>query len=426
MGKSRRPTRVYVLAVIAAGPVALIGGALAAPSVTGDVGFWAVLLVVATAAQLRAVHLSAKNKVMVGDLPIFAAVLTVTAPVAMLIGGVSTFVGLRFATKQGLRNRLFNASGTLLATGAAAAVYRGLAHGPSLLDDPIAIALAAATSYLAKSTITDIVIALQLRRDPVRGWWRAHRREIWYHVALYALGVIAAMLAERQPWTLALFLAPMGVLLWGLRETTRLRQSTKEAIIELADVIDRRDPYTFGHSQRVAELSRRLARHLRLPAARVDLIAEAARMHDIGKVSIPDQILKKPGPLTEREWAEMRKHCEIGYRFLQQLPDFADGAELVLCHHERHDGHGYPRGLAGTEMSLDASIISVSDAYDAMTTDRVYRPALAGHRVIAELRSGRGSQWDGRAVDGMLALIDQGVVSPSTAPVALTASLGTM
>lgn len=422
MKKLRRPIRVYVVAVIAAGALALIAALLVTPISSSDLLLWAALMTVATAAQLRAVHISAKNKVMVGDLPIFAAVLVTAPPVAMAIGGLSTFIGLRFATSSALHSRLFNAAGTILATGAAATVYRSLAHGPSLLDDPVAIALAAVTSYMVKSTITDIVIAMQLRRDPVRGWWKTHRREIWYHAALYALGVIAAISAERQVWTLLLFLVPLGLILMALRETTRLRQRTKEAIIELADVIDRRDPYTYGHSQRVAELSRRLARHLKIPSERIDLITEAARMHDIGKISIPDRILKKPGPLTESEWAEMRTHCENGHRFLQQLPDFGDGADLVLCHHERVDGKGYPRGLAGTELSIDASIIAVCDAYDAMTTDRVYRPALSAHRVVAEIRAGRGSQWHVRAADGLLDLIDVGAVVPATMPAALPAS----
>jgi HD-GYP domain-containing protein (c-di-GMP phosphodiesterase class II) len=420
--KLRRPVRAFVLAVIAAGAVALIAAVLTTPISPVPIVLWAALLALATAAQLQAVHVSVKNKVMVGDLPIFASVLITPLPIAMGIGALSTFVGLRFATRNGFQNRLFNASGTLIATGAAGVVYRTLAHGPSLLDDPLAIGLAAATSYLVKSSITDLVIALQLRRDPVRGWWSTHRREIWYHAALYLLGVLAAVSAERQVWTLLLFLVPLALILVALRETTRLRQRTRDAIVELADVIDRRDTYTYGHSQRVAELSARLARHLKLPAERVDLITEAARMHDIGKISIPDRILKKPGPLTSSEWEEMRRHCEIGHRFLLQLPDFADGAELVLCHHERVDGGGYPRGLAGTELSLDASIIAVADAYDAMTTDRVYRPALATYRVIAELRAGRGTQWHGRAVDGMLDLIDEGSVAQSLAPAASAAS----
>lgn len=238
---------------------------------------------------------------------------------------------------------------------------------------------------------------------------------MFHHAALYMLGILAAVTAERQTWSLALFLVPMALILLALREATRLRRHTKDAIVELADLIDQRDPYTYGHSQRVAEHASRVAKRLRLAPERVELITEAARMHDIGKVTTPDHILKKPAALDAREWSEMRKHCESGHRFLQQIPDFVDGAELVLCHHERVDGSGYPRKLRGSDLPLEASIISVCDAYDAMTSDRVYRQALTFERVVAELGGGRGTQWREEAVDAVLELMSEGAIAPASA-----------
>jgi HD-GYP domain-containing protein (c-di-GMP phosphodiesterase class II) len=334
----------------------------------------------------------------------------------MDLGGVSTFIGLRFATKQPLYNRLFNAAGTVLTAGAAAWVARSLAGAKPLLEDPVAIAAGAATFYLVKTFLTDGVIALQLRRDPIRGWWANHRIDVFHHAALYLLGILAAISAERQIWTVVLFVAPVGLILLVLRETTRLRRRTKDAIIQLADLIDQRDPYTYGHSQRVAEHSQRVARQLRMPAERVELITEAARMHDIGKITTPEHILKKPAALDAREWSEMRKHCESGHNFLRSLPDFTDGAELVLSHHERVDGCGYPRQLKGIDLPLEASIIAVCDAYDAMTSDRVYRPALPHDRVVRELRMGRGTQWHEKAVDALLQLVDDRTIVPYVTP----------
>jgi len=423
MKKLRGPVRLYVQSIIAIGAVALAAAPLFAQRGSTDLLLVAGLLAVATAANAQAVHISAKTKVTVGGGIVFAAVLSVAPWAAMLIGGLSAFIGLRISTSQTLYNRLFNASGTVLAAGVAAVVYRTLAIGPGLLDDPLAIAVAGITYYIVKSTITDVVIALQLRRDPVRGWWAMHRREIWHHLALYVLGVLAAAAAQIQPWTIVLFLVPLGLVLLALRETNRLRQRTRSAIIELADLIDQRDPYTYGHSQRVAEHSQKVAKKLRLQPERVELITEAARMHDIGKISTPENILKKPAALNALEWAEMRKHCEQGHRFLASLPDFADGAEMVLSHHERVDGKGYPRALRGVELPLEASIIAVCDAYDAMTSDRVYRPALSHDRVVAELRSGRGAQWHEKAVDALLDLVDDRLILPYAAamPVAVGA-----
>jgi HD-GYP domain-containing protein (c-di-GMP phosphodiesterase class II) len=155
-----------------------------------------------------------------------------------------------------------------------------------------------------------------------------------------------------------------------------------------------------------------------MPPERVELITEAARMHDIGKITTPEHILKKPAALQPHEWAEMRKHCEAGHKFLRSLPDFTDGAELVLSHHERVDGAGYPRKLRGLDLPIEASIIAVCDAYDAMTSHRVYRPALPYERVVAELTAGRGTQWHEKAVDALLELVTEQKIVPYAAPVA--------
>jgi HD-GYP domain-containing protein (c-di-GMP phosphodiesterase class II) len=412
--KLRRPVRLYVLAVIALSVAAFTVSPWMPAQGSLDPLLIASLFAVATVADLRVVHVSAKMKVTVGGAAVFAAVLTVVPVAAMAIGALETFIGLRFSTKQPLYNRLFNAAGTAIAAGSAAWLYRAIARGPAPLDDPIAVVLGAVTYYIVKATITDIVISLQLRRDPIRSWWADHRRELFAHGALYTLGALAAVAAERQTWSLTLFLVPMAIVLLALREATRIRQRTRDAIIELADLIDQRDPYTYGHSQRVAEHANRVARRLRLAPERVELITEAARMHDIGKVTTPDHILKKPAALDPREWIEMRKHCESGHRFLQQIPDFEVGADLVLSHHERYDGTGYPRKLKGVDLPLEASIIAVCDAYDAMTSDRVYRAALPFQKMVSELRAGRGTQWHEKAVDALLELVNEGAVAPAS------------
>jgi putative nucleotidyltransferase with HDIG domain len=200
-----------------------------------------------------------------------------------------------------------------------------------------------------------------------------------------------------------------------------VREQTKTAILELADLIDLRDPYTHGHSQRVAALAERLARRLRLQYAQVELIHDAARVHDIGKIGTNDLVLLKPGPLTDEEQREMRRHAEIGHRLLRRLPEFWEGAELVLSHHERHDGGGYPRGLKGDELPIEVSVIAVADTYDAMTTDRPYRKGLAWDAVRAELVRQRGKQWREGAVDCFIEMIDEDrrnarVERPQTSP----------
>jgi putative nucleotidyltransferase with HDIG domain len=327
----------------------------------------------------------------------------------MVVAGATTLIALHFrGVRQRWYNRGFNAATSLLSTGAAGAAFVLVAGpGAQVSDAPWAIGIAAITKYLVGTALVDGVVALQLRRNPLTGWWTLHQRLLPYEGALLILGALAAIAAQAQPWTLILFAVPMAIVLLTLRDSAQVREQTKTAILELADLIDLRDPYTHGHSQRVAALAERLARRLRLEYAQVELIKDAARVHDIGKIGTNDLVLLKPGPLTDEEQREMRKHAEIGHRLLRRLPEFWEGAELVLSHHERHDGAGYPRGLKGDELPIEVSVISVADTYDAMTTDRPYRKGLAWDAVRAELVRQRGKQWRERAVDCFIEMIDE-------------------
>ena len=149
-------------------------------------------------------------------------------------------------------------------------------------------------------------------------------------------------------------------------------------------------------------------------------------MHDIGKIGTNDNVLLKAGPLDADEQAEMRRHVEIGHRLLRRLPEFWEGAELVLSHHERHDGKGYPRGLQGDELPLEVSVISVADTYDAMTSDRPYRKGMPWEKVRIELQRCRGAQWREVAVDAFIAMIEderREVATRQPAPVPASARL---
>ncbi|HEV8468327.1 MAG TPA: HD-GYP domain-containing protein [Candidatus Limnocylindria bacterium] len=421
MSRLRWPLRLYILAVLGAALAVLPAGAAFRGDLrTSDTLLLALVTAMAAVGQLWPVHLSVKVKMTVDETATFAACLLLGPFYAMVAAGASTLIALHFrGVRQRWYNRGFNAASSVLATGAAATVYVVIA-GPNstVVREPWAILLAAVTKYVVHTALVDVVVALQMRRSPLVGWWRLHRRLLPYEAALLLIGALGAIAAQSQPWTLLLFGAPMAVVLFTLRDSARVREQTKSAILELADLIDLRDPYTHGHSQRVAELAERLAKRLRLEYTQVELIRDAARVHDIGKIGTNDLVLLKPGPLTDEEQKEMRRHTEIGHRLLKRLPEFWEGAELVLSHHERHDGRGYPRGLKGDELPFEVSVISVADTYDAMTTDRPYRKGLAWDAVRAELLRQRGKQWRERAVDAFIDMIDEERrVVPSGRPV---------
>ena len=164
--------------------------------------------------------------------------------------------------------------------------------------------------------------------------------------------------------------------------------------------------YTFEHSRRVAELARATARRLNMGADDVEQITMAARVHDVGKIGIKSSVLMKPAALTDGEWQEMRSHPEVGARLIAQFPQFTRGRDIVLHHHERYDGKGYPRGLAREQIPYGARVLAVADAWDAMTSHRAYRRALDIDRARAEMVRGTGTQFDPSVLSTFLAVLD--------------------
>jgi putative nucleotidyltransferase with HDIG domain len=204
-----------------------------------------------------------------------------------------------------------------------------------------------------------------------------------------------------------------------LAELKRLASGTDRAArfraaASLARAVDARDVYTGSHSQRVAELAARMARRLGLPEEDVELTRLAGSLHDLGKLAIPEEILRKPGPLTEPERMVLERHPQIGFRMLESL-GVDPVAEWVLHHHERWDGSGYPDGLPGEEIPLGARIIFVADAYDAMTSERVYRRRVAPTEAIVELKRCAGTQFDPEIVDAIAEEIGEQVEPPRVA-----------
>jgi putative nucleotidyltransferase with HDIG domain len=165
------------------------------------------------------------------------------------------------------------------------------------------------------------------------------------------------------------------------------------AAASLAKAVDARDTYTGSHSERVGELAARVAKRLGLDAEQVELTRLAGSLHDLGKLAIPEEILRKPGTLADSERLVLERHPQIGFRMLDSL-GVDPVADLVLHHHERWDGAGYPDGLHGESIPLGARIIFVTDAYDAMTSDRIYRPKRSSQAALAELERCAGTQFD--------------------------------
>jgi putative nucleotidyltransferase with HDIG domain len=186
------------------------------------------------------------------------------------------------------------------------------------------------------------------------------------------------------------------------RQFDEMRQMFEGTVRALISAIDAKDQYTCGHSSRVSELAESLARDLGLPDSEVETVRMAGLLHDIGKIGVSDAVLQKPGALNKEEFAEIKKHPELGYRILCGIKQFESILPGVRYHHESWDGRGYPEGLAGEAIPRIARILGVADAFDAMTSTRPYRNGMPIEQVEAIFRQGRGKQWDAEVVDRLL------------------------
>jgi len=184
----------------------------------------------------------------------------------------------------------------------------------------------------------------------------------------------------------------------------RLEQSYDDTLEALGGALDLKGAETDGHRQRVTAFCIPIAKAIPVPNGYLPILARAAFLHDIGKMAIPDSILRKPGPLNNDEKQIMRTHCEIGYNMLTKIPFLRDAAEIVLAHQEFYDGTGYPRGLKGEEIPLGARIFAVTDALDVMISDQPYRRAMPLSQAREEIRRCSGAQFDPKVVEVFLSL----------------------
>jgi putative two-component system response regulator len=179
----------------------------------------------------------------------------------------------------------------------------------------------------------------------------------------------------------------------------QLHQAYEASLIMLANAIELRDQYTRGHVERVMRYTELIARYVGLSPGQASPLRFGAILHDIGKIYIKETILSKAGPLSDQEWVEMKRHPVIGAELVKKIPYLLPALPVIRYHHERWDGKGYPDGLAGDEIPLGARIVAVADAFDAMTTARVYQKAVSSRQALEEIQKGRMQRYDPNIVD---------------------------
>lgn len=224
-------------------------------------------------------------------------------------------------------------------------------------------------------------------------------------VIQYLIAILGVLAVERDLWSLILLLVPLSITYVAFKNIKEMRYETVRVLNDMADTVDLRDICTGGHSKEVADLVHQTLVQLKISGPEAALIEISARLHDIGKIGIPDQILLKPGKLSTDEMTVMQTHAQKGAELVSKYKDFSRGAMMIQHHHERWDGQGYPARLKDHEIPFGARLIAVADSFDAMTSDRPYRRALPVNQAIQILLEGRGKQWDPNIVNAFVDMI---------------------
>src|SRR5712691_1472663 len=340
----------------------------------------------------------------VGPAVLIAVVLVLPPHWAIIVVALAVAIGGR----RDWYKRVYNVAQMSVTAAAATLVWR-LLGGSAVLSDVNAspgMAVAALTYFGINTFFTASIVALASGL-PIRiTLWRAHRHTWQTSFGMVFIGVLIAVLWSMSPWTIALAAVPLTAIFYAYRNTISLQTQTVDAMFHMADILDARDSYTHGHSLRVGQYAEKLALSMGVSGDAAHLIFLAGRLHDIGKCAIKNEVLHKPGALTDEEYQHMCIHPEVGSSMLASFPLFSECARFVRGHHERWDGDGYPDKLKGEDIPLGARIIAVADTFDAMTTTRPYRKALPLAEAHRRLKEGAGTQWDARAIAAFLKLLE--------------------
>jgi putative nucleotidyltransferase with HDIG domain len=425
----------YIATVTVLGAGALVSGLTRLPA-SVDPLMVLLLMGIAAAAQKLPVFLFRSSAISVAFAATIASYVLYGTGVALLVNLASAAVNAVTPGRKPLRKIVFNTGSLTLSAFLAAEGYRlfgGQVPPEGIPQSVIAVALSASVYFLANSALTAVIISLTSQNRFFAVWRENYG---WMTVNYVATAVNGAALAfayqSLNIFGTITFMLPLGVAWYSFRlymakstevrsrnqdlvEANRLLQLTNDRLEQshlsvigaLLGALEAKDKYTHGHSSATMFHAVAVARELGLSEDEVAAVQLGALFHDVGKIGIPESILRKPERLTDEEWSEMRMHPIVGANLLAQVPTLEKVRPIVLAHHERYDGTGYPNGLKGDEIPLAAQIISVADTFEAMTSTRPYRRALSFDHTVRELRAVSGSQLSHVVVEKFIAIVTE-------------------
>ena len=427
---------LYVGVVAVAGLAALIAASRTLDLAAFDPVLVALLVVLACVAQRVPVFLFRSSAISVSFAAVIAAYVLYGTGAAIWVSIAQALVNSFTPHRKPLRKMAFNFGSFAISAYVAGELYRltgGLTPPGAIAQTIASVAISSGAYFLVNTTLTAMAISLS-EGQSVLSVWRTNYSWMPVNFGATALQGAALALAYQAIGLFGVFVftVPLAVAWYSFRlymaKSTEVRQRNEElstvnellrqtndrleeshisVIGALIGAIEVKEQNPSGHAEKTMRYSVQVGKQLGLGTEEIAAIKLGALFHDVGKIGIPESLLSKPTELTDAEWVEMKSHPTMGASLLANVPMLERIRPIVLAHHERFDGTGYPRGLKGNEIPLAAQIISVADAYDAMTSERPYRITLRPKRALRELRANAGTQFNPVVVEAFITVVVQ-------------------
>jgi len=375
--------------------------------------WWAIIffLTLSTFAEFIPVDLPIGGVMSIGFPIDFVLILVYGPALAMLISVLGALISEIIERKISWHKILFNAAQFALSAGIAGVVYQytgGIIGFQNFFRFIFPAALCAIIYCLINLVLVTMFISLD-QGSRITAVWRINFKDVLpTYLAEAPLGFLMAIVyVEVGIFGILLFFLPLLLARRSFELYTKMRKMYLETIRALAAAIDAKDPYTKGHSERVAKTAVALAQEMNLSDRDIENIEYTALLHDIGKIGIKDKILSKKSSLTDQEFDKIKEHTVMGAKIIEPVDFLKNSYKPIYHHHEKYNGKGYPDGLKSEDIPLSARIIAVADAYDAMGSDRPYRKKLNKDKILKELKDQSGKQFDPEVVKAFISVLDR-------------------
>ncbi len=383
------------------------------PSLPSFSNIWLAILFFLTIsifAEFIPVDLPVGGVISIGFPIDFVLILVYGPALAMLITALGALIGEIIERKVSWYKIIFNTSQYALTAGIAGIIYQqagGVVGAQNIFRFILPATICALTYCIVNITLFVMVVSFA-QNVRIKTIWRTSIKEmIPSYIAEAPMGFLMAIVyTEVGIIGILLFFLPLLLARRSFELYTKMRKVYLDTIRALAAAIDAKDPYTKGHSERVAETSIAVAQELNLSDRDIENIEYTALLHDIGKIGITDNILGKESKLTNKEFDKIKEHTVMGAKIIEPVDFLKNSYKAIYHHHEKYNGKGYPDGLKSEDIPLSARIIAVADAYDAMGSDRPYRKKLNHNKILRELKEQSGKQFDPEVVKVLISVLD--------------------